>query len=324
MRLLVLSAADVHRLLPVEAGIAAMRAALLALARGEVHQPLRTVIRPPGAEGLLGLMPAFRAGTVPALAVKAVAVYPGNAAHGRDAHQGVVLLLDGATGEPLALANASAVTAVRTAAVTAVATDALARPDATTLAIIGSGVQAHAHLPAIAAVRRLTRIRVAGRSLERSRAFALAQAVPVEACATVREALDGADIVVTVTSAKAPVLTHDWLAPGAHVNAVGSSVPTARELDTATVAAARVFVDRRESALTESGDYLDAAREAGLGPDHIRGELGEVLAGTVPGRTSDDELTVFVSLGLAVEDLATVAELHRRATAEGAGTWVDF
>jgi len=144
--------------------------------------------------------------------------------------------------------------------------------------------------------------------------------VPVEACATVQEAVDGADIVVTVTSSAEPVLSHDWLAPGAHVNAVGSSVPTARELDTATVTAARVFVDRRESALNESGDLL----LAGLGPDHIRGELGEVLAGTVPGRTDDGELTVFVSLGLAVEDLATVASLYRRARDEGAGTWVDF
>ena len=151
MPLLVLSADDVHRLLPVEASIAAMREALLALARGEVHQPLRTVIRPPGADGLLGLMPAYRAGDEPALGVKVVAVDPGNPARGRDAHQGAVLLLDGATGEPLALANASAVTAIRTAAVTAVATDVLARPDATTLAIIGSGVQARAHLPAVAA-----------------------------------------------------------------------------------------------------------------------------------------------------------------------------
>ena len=172
MPLLVLSTADVHRLLPVDASIAAMRDALLALARGEVHQPLRTVVRPPGAEGLLGLMPAFRAGAEPALGVKVVAVYPGNPARGRDAHQGAVLLLDGTTGEPLALANASAVTAVRTAAVTAVATDALARPDATTLAIIGTGVQAQAHLPAIAAVRRLTGIRVASRSLESARHFA--------------------------------------------------------------------------------------------------------------------------------------------------------
>ena len=224
MPLLVLSTADVHRLLPVDATIAAMRDALLALARGEVHQPLRTVVRPPGAEGLLGLMPAFRAGAEPALGVKVVAVYPGNPARGRDAHQGAVLLLDGTTGEPLALANASAVTAVRTAAVTAVATDALARPDATTLAIIGTGVQAQAHLPAIAAVRRLTGIRVAGRSLESARRFALSQAVPVEACATVEEAVSGADIVVTVTSSAEPVLSHDWLAPGAHVNAVGSSV----------------------------------------------------------------------------------------------------
>ena len=320
MPLLVLSADDVHRLLPVEASIVAMREALLALARGEVHQPLRTVIRPPGAAGLLGLMPAYRAGDEPALGVKVVAVYPGNPALGRDAHQGAVLLLDGATGEPLALANASAVTAVRTAAVTAVATDALARPEAATLAVIGTGVQAQAHLRAIAAVRPLTSVRVASRSLDSARRFASSQPVPVEACATAREAVSGADIVVTVTTSASPVLSHDWLSPGAHVNAVGSSVPTARELDTATMAAAHVFVDRRESALTESGDLL----LAGLGVDHIRGELGEVLSGTAPGRTADDELTVFVSLGLAVEDLATVVELHCRARAQGAGTWVDF
>jgi ornithine cyclodeaminase/alanine dehydrogenase-like protein (mu-crystallin family) len=326
--MLVLSHEDVRRLLPMSGCVPAMREALLGLARDELHQPLRTVVRPPGAAGLIAMMPAYRGGDSAAYGLKAVCVHPGNPAIGKDAHQGAVLLFDGHTGEPLAVANASAITEVRTAAVSAVATDALARPDAGTLAIIGTGVQARAHLAAIGVVRPLRSVRVAGRDIARARRFAheLADhtAAPIQPCGSVREAIDGADIVVTVTTAAGPVLSRDWLAPGAHVNAVGSSIPTTRELDADTVAAAALFVDRRESTLNESGDYLFAVRERGLGPDHIRGELGELLAGTVAGRGSPDELTLFISLGLAVEDLAAVSRLYELARAAGAGTWVPF
>jgi ornithine cyclodeaminase/alanine dehydrogenase-like protein (mu-crystallin family) len=326
--MLVLSHEDVRRLLPMSECVPAMRDALLGLARDELHQPLRTVLRPPGASGLIAMMPAYRSAAPAVYGLKAVCVHPGNTAIGKDAHQGAVLLFDGTTGEPLAIANASAVTELRTAAVSAVATDVLARPDATTLAIIGAGVQARAHLAAIGVVRPLRSIRVAGRDIGRARQFAREMAdhtsAVIQPCGSVEEAVDGADIVVTVTTSAEPVLSRGWLAPGVHVNAVGSSIPTTRELDADTVAAARLFVDRRESALNESGDFLFAAREKGLVADHIRGELGELLAGTVTGRTSQDELTLFISLGLAVEDLAAVSRLYELARADGTGMWVPF
>jgi ornithine cyclodeaminase/alanine dehydrogenase-like protein (mu-crystallin family) len=329
---LVLGHDDVIDLLPMAECVPLMRDTLAGLARGDGYQPLRSVVRPPGLPGFMALMPAYAAtgGTDQpgALGVKLLGIFPGNPALGKDAHQGVVLLLDPGTGEPVALLDASAVTAVRTAAVSAVATDALARPGATRLAILGTGVQARWHIPAIATVRRLTEIRVAGRDPDRAAAFAAEAArrhgLPVIACQDAQEALAGAEIVVTATNATQPVLRCDWLEAGTHINAVGACVPTARELDTETVAQARLVVDRRESALAEAGDVVLAAAQAGLGPEHIAAELGEVLIGAAPGRRDATELTVFESLGLAVEDLAAAAHVHRRALAEGRGTAAAF
>jgi ornithine cyclodeaminase/alanine dehydrogenase-like protein (mu-crystallin family) len=224
--------------------------------------------------------------------------------------------------------NASAVTEVRTAAVSAVATGLLARADATELAIIGTGVQARAHLLAIAAARPLARVRVAGRDQAKARRFAEAMrehvTVPVTASGSAAEAVAGAGIVVTATSSAEPVLRKDWLAPGTHINAVGACVPQARELDTETMAAAALFTDSRESATSEAGDYLLAHAEGAIGPDHIRAEIGEIIAGGAPGRASDAEITVFESLGLAVEDLAAAALAYRKAAELGAGSWVEF
>jgi ornithine cyclodeaminase/alanine dehydrogenase-like protein (mu-crystallin family) len=334
MRLLVLGAGDVHALLPYGECADAMRDALAALARGEVHQPLRAIIKPPGAAGMMALMPAYLAGAGEgadahaAYALKAIGIFPGNPAAGLDAHQGVVLLSSAQTGEPLAVLNASAVTEVRTAAVSAVATGLLARADATELGIIGTGVQARAHLLAIAAGRPLARIRVAGRNPARARRFAEDMrdrcAVPVTACDSAAGAVAGAGIVVTATSSAEPVLRRDWLAPGVHINAVGACLPDTRELDTQTVAAAALFTDRRESVLSEAGDYLLAEAEGAIGPGHIRAEIGELLTGTAPGRTADTEITIFESLGLAVEDLAAAALAYRNAAERGTGTWVDF
>jgi alanine dehydrogenase len=218
------------------------------------------------------------------------------------------------------------ITATRTAAAAALAARLLARPDARVLAILGSGVQARAHLEAIARVLPFEQARVWSRTAEHAQAFAAeAEApFPVEAVDSAEAAVRDADVVVTVTSAREPVVERGWLAPGAHVNAVGSSIPTARELDSATMAAAALFVDSRESTLNESGEYLRAVEEKGIGPDHIRAELGEVLTGSAAGRSSSDELTVFVSLGLAVEDLAAAEYLYRRALEEGVGSVVPF
>jgi ornithine cyclodeaminase len=305
----------VRQLLPPEECIAAMEGALTALARGEVHNPLRFVVRPPGEASLLGLMPAHRGGGEPLWALKAVAIFPSNAARGLDLHQGFVALFDGETGETRAILNAGAITAVRTAAVTAVATRLLAREDAATLAILGAGIQARAHLDALRLVRRFERVVVWSPS---GRALAGA-----ESAASAEEAVRGADVVATVTSAAEPVLRRAWLKPGAHVNAVGSSIPTTRELDTETMRDAALFVDRRESTLNEAGDFLFPQREGAIGPDHIRGEIGELLLGA-EGRRSPSELTVFKSLGLAVEDLAAAEHVVRRAEAEGVGAVVSL
>jgi ornithine cyclodeaminase len=339
VKLLVLSGPEVHGLLPPGACADAMRDALAARARGEVYQPLRTVVQPDGAAGLMALMPCYLPGrerapgarTEPGpggYGLKAICVVPGNPARGLDAHQGVVLLSSPETGEPLAVMNASAVTEIRTAAVSAVATALLARADATELAIIGTGVQARSHLMAITAARPLAQIRVAGRDQAGARRFTELMrantAVPLVACGSAAEAVEGAGIVVTATTSPEPVLRREWLAPGAHVNAVGACVPQARELDTATMSAAALFADSRESVLAESGDFLLAQADGAIGPEHIRAEIGEVAGGAAPGRRAEDEITVFESLGLAVEDLAAAVLAYRKAEELGAGTWVEF
>jgi ornithine cyclodeaminase/alanine dehydrogenase-like protein (mu-crystallin family) len=320
MGVLVLSDRDVRKLLPMDECIELMAEALAALERGDMSMPLRSVFRPPDTPSLMGLMPAHRANA--AYGLKAICVFPGNPARGLDSHQGAVLLFDGETGELRAALNASAITEIRTAAVSGVATRLLAREDARELAILGAGVQARAHAEAMRAVRDFERVRVWSRTEEHARA--LAEEAGGKAVASAEEALRGADVVCTTTTAREPIIRREWLAPGAHVNAVGSSIPTTRELDTATVAAASLFVDRRESTLNESGDYLLAAAEGTIGPEHIRAELGELLTGKATGRTSDDELTVFKSLGLAAEDLAAAEQLYRRAKETGAGVEVDL
>ncbi len=304
MTLLVLSEHDVERLLTMAECIEAMTDVLSALARGELYQPLRFVLRPPDAAGLMGFMPAHRGGAGGAFSLKEIMVVPANPGRGLDAHQGGVLLHDGETGELRALLNASPITAIRTAAVSAVATRALARPDARTVAILGTGVQGKAHADAMRAVLEEPEIRMWSRSSGGS----------------AEDVVRGADVVCTCTTSAEPVLRREWLAPGAHVNAVGASVPSARELDEATIRAATLVVDRRESALNESGELLIP----GFGEEQIAAELGDVLIGAHPGRTADDELTVFKSLGLAVEDLAAAELIVRRAREQGAGVEVDF
>lgn len=304
MSVLVLNEHEVRALLTMEECIEAMDEVLRSLAAGELHQPLRFVTRAPDGETLVGLMPAYRGGERPAWALKEIVIAPANPSRGLDAHQGAVLLHDGATGELRALLNASPITEIRTAAVSAVATRALARAGANVVAILGGGVQARSHAAAMRSVLPAAEVRTWTRGDG----------------ATPEETLRGADVVCTCTSAREPVVQRDWLTPGAHVNAVGSSVPTARELDSETVTAATLFVDRRESALNEAGDLF----LAGLGEEHIAAELGEVLTGAHPGRTREDELTVFKSLGLAVEDLAAAELVVRRAREQGVGTEVAF
>jgi ornithine cyclodeaminase len=276
----------------------------------------------------MGLMPSYISGDRAAYGLKAICIFPGNPAKGKDSHQGAVLLFSADTGELLAMMNASAITAIRTAAVSGVATDLLAREDACDLAIIGSGVQARSHLAAMSQVRAIKRCRITSRQIEHARKFAEEVrrdfSFPIEAVASVEEALAGAELIVTVTSAADPVVRREWISPGAHLNVVGASTPHAREVDSATMAASSLFVDRRESTVNEAGDYLFALRDGAIGPDHIRAELGEVLKGDKPGRTSPDEITLFKSLGLAIEDLAAARYLYGRARELNVGTWVEF
>jgi len=328
MKTLILSNEEVLALLPIKECIGVMREALIALAAGKVHQPLRTIIRPPGATGVMGLMPSYMSGDSAAFGLKAICVFPGNPAKGKDSHQGAVLLFSAETGELLAMMNASAITAIRTAAVSGVATDLLARVDACNLAIIGSGVQARSHLVAMSQVRSIKRCRIASRHLEHARNFAEEMrrdfSFPLEPVETVEGALEDADLIVSATTTVEPVVSRGSVSAGAHLNVVGSSTPNAREVDSETMAAASLFVDRRESTINEAGDYLFAAREGVIGPDHIRAEIGEVLIGDKPGRTSPEEITLFKSLGLAIEDLYAAEYLYRQAQQSKVGTWIEW
>ncbi len=320
--MIVLSEHDVQGLLDMPSCIEAMQEVLASLARGELYNPLRSIARPPDAGTLLGLMPAYRAGPASAYALKEIVIVPTNPSRGLDTHMGGVLLHDGETGELVAIMNASPITEIRTAAVSAVATRALARPDAQRVAILGAGAQARGHVHAMRAVLDEPEIRIWSRRLEA--AEELAGDVGATVAPSVDAALFGAEVVCTTTGATEPIVEKRWLARGAHVNAVGSCFPSTRELDTETVAHASFFTDRRESCLNEAGDYILAAAEGAFGPEHIKAELGEVLAGMHPGREHEDELTVFESLGIAVEDLASAELVVRRARERGVGVEVPF
>ena len=303
--LLVLSEEDVVELLDMEGCIAAMEEALRALEQGEVTMPLRPLVRAPGENHLLGMMPVHRGGERPMYALKTVAVMPDNPARGLDAHQGTVTLFDGVTGQTLAVMNASPVTAIRTAAVTAVATRRLAREDARVLAVVGAGVQARSHLQALPGYAE---VRIVSRS--RDHAEALAAEFGATVSGSVEDALDGADVVAFTTSSAEPILRREWLKEGAHVNAVGMG----QELDETTLREGTLYVDRRESAQVEGK----------IDPGWIHAELGELVTGSAAGRSSADELTVFRSLGIAVEDLFAAEYVVRRAQETGRGTTLEF
>jgi alanine dehydrogenase len=294
-----LDEAAVDRLLRMEEVIPAMERALADFSSGKVVQPVRTMLPVVEYEGFLGLMPAY---TGAALGTKLVAFYP----HNTDVptHHATILLFKPETGEPLVSMDGRLITEVRTAAVSAVATEFLARPDASVLAIIGSGVQARSHLEALRLVRDFREVRV----WSPRRAAAFAEEHGVRAAAAAEEAVRGADVVVTATTSSTPVLSGEWLSPGVHINAVGAPRPNWRELDDEVLRRSRVYVDSREAAQKESGDVIAAGE--------ISAEIGEVTAGTKPGRRSAEEITLFKSLGLAVEDVATAELVYRKALEE--------
>jgi ornithine cyclodeaminase len=323
--MLAIDGTTARQLLPMDRCIDLMEEALTGLARGNAANPLRSMLALPfetPVPSVLASMPAAL-GDPPALGIKVISVFPGNHGTGYESHQGFVLLFEAEHGSPVALIDAIAITAIRTAAVSGLATRLLARPDAADLAIIGSGTQARSHLDAIRAVRQLQRVRAWSPHRERLEAFvaeAAARGLTVEAAADARAAVEGADIICTVTASATPVVNGSWLADGAHLNAVGSSQPANRELDSDAVRRSRLFVDRRESTRNEAGDYLIPLREGAIGEDHIVAEIGEVAANLAKGRRSAEEITLFKSLGLAIEDLAAARWIHQRALETGSGT----
>jgi ornithine cyclodeaminase len=319
-QVLILTGDDVRALLPMQDCIAAMEAALAAVTHGESEMPVRMSMRTHDGIGALALMPAHLASSG-ALGFKAVTVFPGNDAE--PTHQGIIALLEPRTGTLFALVDGTAVTTIRTAAVSAVATRHMARRDATTLAILGAGTQGVAHLAAIPLTRAISNIRIWSRSRERAEAAATS-ALGATAVDSARDAVEGADIVVTATSSMVPILRRAWVAPGTHIVAVGSCIPTARELDADLVAAARVVVDSGEAARVEAGDILMAIADGTIAFDHIVGELGEVIVGRLAGRTSEREITVFESLGLGAEDVAAASLVVDRARQAGRGHTIEL
>jgi ornithine cyclodeaminase/alanine dehydrogenase-like protein (mu-crystallin family) len=310
-----IEAAEIDAVLPIADCVDLMEDTLRALDAGAAVQPLRTVLHLPDGAGSLYTMPAFTAAPR-ALATKLITIWPGNDAKGMPTHQGLVVVFDPDTGAPTALVDAARLTAIRTAAVSAVATRALARPDARDLAILGAGVQARPHLEALLTVRPFRRVRIWSRTPQRSSRLAAALQVQfdieVASVADARDAVAGADVVCTLTSAPAPVLQGEWLSPGVHVNAIGASTAQTRELDSAAVARARIFVDSVEGAQNEAGDLLIPWQEGRIGGPSEWTPLGAVLRGSRPGRESPADITLFESLGLAVEDAAAASVVAAR------------
>jgi len=306
-----IDAAEVRANLTYDVAIPAVRAAMIALSAGETRQLLRSILHFEDGR-MFGVMPGALGEAAP-FGAKVLSVFPKNFEVGRPSHQGVVMLFDPVTGELSCIAEAREITAVRTAAASAVATDALARPNASRLALLGYGEQAETHLRAIGKVRALETVTVWGRSAERAKAFAermrTEAGVAVEVAPSAEAAVAEADIICTVTPAAEPILRGAWLAPGAHVNIVGSSFAGPAEVDTDLVVRSRFVADYREGVLKQGAEFLHAKAAGLVGDEHVVGEIGEVLSGKLPGRQSDDQITLYKSLGHIVQDLVSVQAL---------------
>jgi ornithine cyclodeaminase len=327
MKIRALNAAAVRQLLPVDACIDLMRQAMKLVATQGTIQPIRQSLPMPDKRGVISMMPGYTADP-PWLGIKVLSVFPSNFGTEFGSHQGFVVLFETKHGVPKAFMDAREITAIRTAAATAVATDALARKDTKTLAIFGYGEQAHTHLEAVPRVRPFERALVWGRDFEKTKRFCAEQAAhhdfEVVAVADPEEAAVPADVLCTTTAAKEPFYHSSWLRPGQHLNVVGSSVPTTSEIDVETVAKTRLFVDFKDSALALAGDFRRAKEAGAVTDDHIMGSIGDVLTGQVPGRRSDDEITLFKSLGMVSEDLVSADYILREAERQGVGQLVDW
>jgi ornithine cyclodeaminase/alanine dehydrogenase-like protein (mu-crystallin family) len=315
----VLRGSEVRQLLPMRECVDLMHRTMIAVSERRVVMP--------GELGMLGNMPGYLADPE-CFGVKLVSLIPRNKPPQYSSHLGLVLLFEAQHGCPVALLDAAEITAIRTAAASALATRLLARPDAGDLALLGAGEQARSHLEAMLAVRSLRRVRVWARDGDKAAAFARIEgarhSITIETSATVREAVTGADIVCTVTKAREPILLGEWLAPGAHLNVVGSSIAAAAEIDTPAVVKSRFFVDYRESTVNEGGEYLRALEAGAIAPEHILAEIGEVANRTKVGRRSLSDVTLYKSLGIAPQDLASAHHVLEKARAAGLGQIIDF
>jgi ornithine cyclodeaminase/alanine dehydrogenase-like protein (mu-crystallin family) len=327
MKVRMLNAEAVRQLLPMDRCVELMREAMLLVAREQTIQPIRTSLWLPDRKGLLSFMPGYTADPR-WLGIKVVSVFPGNFGSELGSHQGVVLLFEPEHGSLAAIADGREITAIRTAAATAVATDALAKKQSATLAILGYGEQAREHVKSLPLVRTVTRILVWGRDLAKAELFcewaASQTSARVEAVREARWAVSEADIVCTTTAAQEPILEGSWLRPGQHLNVVGSSIPTTAEVDVEAVVRSRVFVDYKQSALQLAGELRRAMETGTVGEDHILGAVGEVLAGRIVGRSSDSDITLFKSLGMVCEDLVAADFILRESERRGIGSFVEW
>lgn len=302
-------------LLPMEECIAVMEKMFRSLAAGECLQPLRNIMRLPDGNGVLGMMPGHAA-QLGVMGIKVITVFHANSESGLPSHQGIVILFDAKHGQPLMLFDALEITAIRTAAASAVATKLLARHNSSTLAIIGSGEQAKRHVEAMLLVRNIRNINIWSRNEKNARQLANELSgeynLNIHVKKNVQQAIEHADMICTVTASKEPVVMGDWIAAGTHINAVGASTPLSRELDTDTIIKSKLFTDRYESILNEAGDFLIPKKEGAITDEHVKAEIGEVLSGIKKGREHKDEITVFKSLGIAAEDIFSAYHIYEK------------
>jgi ornithine cyclodeaminase len=327
MKVRIINQKEVEELLTMRECIGLMERVLMSLARGEAILPLRSVLVLPQKNGRLAMMPSYLANPA-SFGVKVISAFPENTGTEFDSHQGVILLFEPVNGSLVAIVDATSVTAIRTGAASGAATKILAREDADALAIIGSGVQAKTHLEAMLVSRNIRNVTAWSPNSDRLRDFVNRESkrhnIEIKAANSAEEAIKNADLICTTTSCQEPVVNFNWLSGGAHINAVGACVPTTRELDSNTIVRSRLYVDRLESALNEAGDFLIPKKEGLIDNNHIQGEIGEVLIGRKIGRTSRDEITIFKSLGISVEDLASANFLYEQATSKNVGVAVEI
>jgi ornithine cyclodeaminase len=325
MRIRAISETVIRDLLDPAVAIDVVAAAMREVSLGNVELPLRWGLRVPN--GAMGMMPGYL-GAPECFGIKLVSLFPGNPGAGLPSHLGLIVLFEAERGQPIALLDGDVVTSLRTAAASAVATRELARENAEEMLVVGTGEQARAHVPAILAVRQLKRLRIWGRDMAKAVSLAeeLAQqfSVAIDTCSDLRRAVETADIICTVTGARDPVVPGEWLQPGTHLNLVGSSIPEAREVDTEAVRRTHFYVDYRDSAFAQAGELLAAMSEGAVDAAHVRAEIGEVLLGKAAGRTSDDQITVYKSLGVAAQDLAAAWQVFQAAEAENRGSVIEL